>query len=61
MPVAVGGSEIGSVIYAFIKTVDDANVGFSYQPLLAHSQRVLSAGPSASNCITVTAEQGLEL
>lgn len=43
MPVAVGGSEIGSVIYAFIKTVDDANVGFSYQPLLAHSQRVLSS------------------
>lgn len=34
MPAAVDGSEKGSVICAFVKTVDDVNVGFSYQPLL---------------------------
>lgn len=34
MPVAVVGSEKGIVIHAFVKTVDDANVGFSYQLLL---------------------------
>lgn len=34
LPVAVGGSEKGSVINAFVTTVDDANVGFSFQLLL---------------------------
>lgn len=34
LPVAVGDSEKGSVINAFVTTVDDANVGFSFQLLL---------------------------
>lgn len=34
MSIAVGGSEKGSVINAFVKTVDDVNVGFSFQLLL---------------------------